>query len=276
MSKFDKILNEISVGAVKDFVGSAASNIGKAASSVQRAVDVAKQQSTEGGSIGALFGGALDFFKKFKFKLKPVSNVIASKSVNEVVIADPEKGFFINGVYGKIVDHKNISNPIIKSFLDLYKKKTGGKGIDVQIINRTNQLNRFWVQLLKSSTQQPQQPQQQLTPVNKQNFDTWFVYKGPRAGYFEITEKNADPVYALKSNKDPRAMSAQGRKEQPSYAFKLIGPCEGLLQAGNNTLYPKWFLWKEYEYSLKKDEKENKKEDKEPEQINLGYTYYKK
>jgi hypothetical protein len=283
MSKFEKLLME----ALADLVGSAASGIGKVASGVSQVVDVATQQATT-GSLASLATGTLDYFKKFKFELKPVTNQTAIKTADgkqaehddpetvsklsklglfnvytpSSVILSPDQGISINGIYGRTVNHTK--DKVMAAFKNLYILKTNA---EPTFVTNTNNLNRFWIQLTGQSDQyitasyspedyqnvlQEQQtaPPRKILPKNTKAYTTWCIYKGPNAGLFEITEGSALPKYALVEG-DRRTPDARNRQE-PSLAFKLEGECARLLMAGNKTLYPKWYFLNDYEYSLNK------------------------
>lgn len=294
MSKFQKLLNE----TLADLVGSAAYGIGKVASGVKQTIDVAAQQATEGGSLAALAGGVLDFFKKFKFQLKPVTNQSAIKTADgkaieqdkpeivtkmaklgltktytsAAVILSPDQGIGINGVYGRTVNHNK--DKAMAAFKNLFVQVTNSQPT---FINNTNSFNRFWVQLTGQSdqyvtsesneqpyiVQEQQAPTKKVLPKNTKAYTTWCIYKGPNAGLFEMTEGNALPKYALIEN-DKRAQDRRNRQET-SYAFKMEGECARLLMAGNKTLYPKWYFLNDYEYTLNK----NKMDSNEPEAANV-------
>ena len=287
MSKFEKLLQE----ALADVVGSAASGIGKVASGIGQAVNVAAQQATGSGSLASISGGVLDYFKKFKFELKPVTNRTALKTadgkqaehddpetVNKMaklglintytpsaVILSPDTGMSVNGIYGRTVNHSK--DKVMAAFKNLCDQNN--INADSIFINNTNNLNRFWIQLTGQSDQyvqiesyileQEQQKIKKILPKNTRNYTTWCIFKGPNAGLFEITEGRELPKYALVKG-DQRKPDLRNRQE-PSYAFKLEGECARLLLAGNKTLYPKWYFLNDYEYSLNK----KKMDLKEPE-----------
>lgn len=277
MSKFENLLKE----ALADIVGSTAAGLGKVASSVSQAVNVAAQQATGAGSLAAISGGALDYFKKFKFELKPVTNQTAIKTADgkqaehddpetaskmakmglinvytpSAVILSPDTGMSVNGIYGRTVNHTK--DKVMAAFKNLYVATANA---EPTFINNTNNLNRFWIQLTGQSDQyiqiesyileQEQQKIKKILPKNTRNYTTWCIYKGPNAGLFEITEGRELPKYALIEG-DQRTPDQRNRQE-PSYAFKLEGECARLLLAGNKTLYPKWYFMNDYEYSLNK------------------------
>ena len=284
MSKFENLLKE----ALADIVGSAAAGVGKVASGVSQAVNVAAQQATGPGSLAAISGGALDYFKKFKFELKPVTNQTAIKTADgkqaehddpetaskmakmglinvytpSAVILSPDTGMSVNGIYGRTVNHSK--DKVMAAFKNLCDQNN--INADSIFINNTNNLNRFWIQLTGQSDQyiqiesyileQEQQKIKKILPKNTRNYTTWCIYKGPNAGLFEITEGRELPKYALIEG-DQRIPDQRNRQE-PSYAFKLEGECARLLLAGNKTLYPKWYFMNDYEYSLNRKKMDTK------------------
>jgi hypothetical protein len=291
MSKFEKLLKE----ALADLVGSAAAGIGKVASGVEQAVNVAAQQATGGGSLASLASGSLDFFKKFKFELKPVTNQTALKTADgkqieqedpetigkmaklglvnvytsSAVILSPDQGISVNGIYGRTVNHTK--DKVMAAFRSLYILNANA---EPTFINNTNNSNRFWIQLTGASDQyitssyspeegdiiqEQQEPTKKILPKNNRAYTTWCIYKGPNAGLFEITEGSALPKYGL--IKGDQRVQDQRNRQEPSYAFKLEGECARLLMVGNKTLYPKWYFLNDYEYSLNK----KKIDSKEPE-----------
>ena len=292
MSKFEKLLKE----ALSDIIGSAASGIGKVASGVSQVADVAAQQATGSGSLTSLASGTLNYFKKFKFELKPVTNQTAIKTADgkqaehddpetmgkmaklglvnvytsSAVILSPDQGISVNGIYGRTVNHTK--DKVMAAFRNLYILNANA---EPTFINNTNNSNRFWIQLTGASDQyitssyspeeqgdviqEQQTPVKKILPKNNRAYTTWCIYKGPNAGLFEITEGSALPKYGL--IKGDQRVQDQRNRQEPSYAFKLEGECARLLMAGNKTLYPKWYFLNDYEYSLNK----KKIDSKEPE-----------
>ena len=297
MSKFENLIKE----ALSDIIGSTAAGIGKVASGVSQTVNTAAQTAMGSGSLATISGGVLDYFKKFKFQLNPVTNRTALKTADgkqaehddpgtvskmaklgltnkytpASVILSPDSGMAVNGIYGRTVNHSK--DKVVAAFKNLYVQKLN---IEPNFINNTNNLNRFWIQLTGQSDQYvqgesasseenvilEQEPNpnipQQVKKILPKNIKVYNTWCIYKG-------PNAGLFEITEGNELPKYALVEGDKrrpdlrnrQEPSYAFKMEGECVRLLMGGNKTLYPKWYFLNDYEYALNK----KKIDTKEPE-----------
>jgi hypothetical protein len=300
MNNFDSIIEEAGIMSGLKSVGSslasgleaAGSAIGSVKSAVTPIVDVAKKaySSPSLKDLGNLFD-------EKKYELKYVTYDTAVKSIKDlkeptkvsttgevstanvfsptVVIMDNVYGF--SGLKGQVINFEKPYSLDFRLFINQVQQvvnqdQSEDNNIDIDSFIFQTRPKRFWVKV--SSTNPSMTVGESfdstlnygysmineakgLVPPNEVGYATWFIFESDRPEFrqkFKITLANQKPDPSL------------------GKAFRLddmSGKPTGLMQVGQDTLYPKWYFLNDL---MKYKEKEDKK-DQTPTGVNLPSSY---
>lgn len=299
MNKFDSVIKE-SIGDTLKGIGSSISSgagaIGSAVGSIKSAVqpvfDIAKgaYNSPSLKSLSNLFDAkkselkyvtydtATNSLKNLKDPAK-VSTVGETSSANvfspTTVIMDNVYGF--SGLKGQIINFEKPYNLDFRLFMNQVRQVTNQDNneendIDIESFVFQTKPKRFWV---KISSINPSMTVSEsfddtiehgysmineakgLVPPNEVGYATWFIFDSNKPEFkqkFKITLANQKP--------DPSI----------GKAFRLddmSGKPTGLIQVGQDTLYPRWYFLND----LMKYKQEDDKKNQTPTGINIPSSY---
>lgn len=299
MNKFDSVVEEAIGDTLRNIgstISSGAGAIGSAVGSVKAAVspalDIAKG-AYKSGSLKPL----MDLFDAKKNELKFVTYDTATKAIKGLkepsrvstfgetstanvfspttVILDNIYGF--SGLKGQIVNFEKPYTLDFRLFINQVRKVVNEdpneqNDIDVESFIFQTKPKRFWVKISSITASMTVSESfdetvnygysmineaKGLVPPNEVAYATWFIYESNRPEFrqkFKITLANQKPDPSL------------------GKAFRLddmSGKPSGLIQVGQDTLYPRWYFLND----LMKYKQEEDKKDQTPTGINVPSSY---
>jgi hypothetical protein len=299
MNEFDLVIKE-SIGGTLKNIGSAISSgagaIGSAVGSVKSAIkpvfDVAK-----GAYSSPSLKSLTNLFDAKKSELKYVTYDTATKALNDlknpikvsttnetsstnvfsptVIIMDNIYGF--SGLKGQIVNFEKPYNLDFRLFINQVRQvvnqdENEENAIDIESFIFQTKPKRFWVKVSSTSPSLTVSESfdnalnygysmineaKALVPPNEVGYATWFIFDSNRPDFkqkFKITLANQKPDPSL------------------GKAFRLddmSGKPTGLIQVGQDTLYPRWYFLND----LMKYKEEDDKKNQNPTGISVPSSY---